>query len=313
MKCTRCEGGLEAGDIRCPVCGLKVPETDAARVAHRQVLRCNECNAAVAYSAQHQNPVCGFCGAVMRVEEPVDPIEQPEARVALSVPRDTAKEALKGWLSQRGFFAPGNLASDSTVDTVHALWWAAWVCDVGARVSWTADSNVGSGRSDWAPHSGQAAMQRKNLLVSASRGLTDAETRALTPHYDLSALEAVPADAAEVEQFDAQRSAARKVVADAITAEAVAEAQRQHVPGDRKRNVRAHPMMVGLSTRRLAMPAWVVVYRFEGKPFRAVVHGQNASVVFGSSPKSIWKILGVVFGGVLVLAAIVALIAAFSR
>lgn len=313
MRCARCQTRLEDGDIRCPVCGLAVPHAAAGQQAKRQVLRCAECNAAMAYSAQHQNPACGFCGAVMHVEVPVDPIEQPEARVAMSVNKDVAKQSLKQWLGTRGFFRPSNLAADSTVDAVHPLWWAAWVCDVDARVSWTADSDAGHGRSDWAPHSGQTTMKRKNLLVSASRGLTREETWALTPHYELASLEALPEGAQEVEQFDAQRSAARRMVAEAIEAEAVAEVKNGHVPGSRYRKVSAHPMMVGLTTRRLALPAWVVVYRFDGKPFRAVVHGQDASVVVGSSPLSVWRVLAVVLGITAALGLIVALILLFNR
>jgi hypothetical protein len=290
-----------------------VPPSEAEAAAPRQVLRCEDCNAAMAYSAQHQNPACGFCGAVMRVEEPVDPVEEPQGRVAMAVNKDAAKQSLQQWLSTRGFFRPTKLAAESTVDSVHPLWWAAWVCDVDARVSWTADSNQGSRRSDWAPHSGQLTMKRRNLLISASRGLTKDETRALTPHYDLRALEDLPADARAVEQFDAQRSAARALVADAIEAEAVAEVKNGHIPGSRYRKVSAHAMMVGLTTRRLALPAWVVVYKFQNKPYRAVVHGQDAAVVVGSSPISVWKVLGVVFGAVALLGLIIALVQFFSR
>ncbi|MGV3621278.1 MAG: zinc ribbon domain-containing protein [Archangium sp.] len=303
MKCTRCFTSLEHGDIRCPVCALIVPVRETKAVANRQVLRCNECNAAVAYSAKHQNPVCGFCGSVMRVEEPVDPVELPEARVKLSVTREEAQASLKEWLGRRGFFAPTRLG-ESTVDAVHPLWWAAWVCDVDAKVSWTADSNEGSGRSDWAPYAGQFQMQRLNLLISASRGLSAKEAAALTEHYDLAPTEPVPADSQEVEQFDAQRSVARRVVNEAITSEAEAEVKHRHVPGSRHRKIRAHAMMTGLSTRRLALPAWVMVYRFDGKPFRAVVHGQNVHVVLGESPISMWKVFGVLFGVMLALAVI---------
>lgn len=313
MRCERCQTALEEGDIRCPVCGLAVPHADVEGATKRQVLRCEECNAAMAYSAQHQNPACGFCGAVMRVEVPVDPIEEPQGRVVMSVNKDAARRSLQQWLGTRGFFRPSNLAAESTVDTVHPLWWAAWVCDVEARVSWTADSDAGRGRSDWAPHSGQTTMKRKNLLISASRGLTKDETRALTPHYDLRPMEDVTGDSQAVEQFDAQRSAARRLVADAIEAEAVAEVSNGHIPGSRYRNVRAHPMMVGLTTRRLALPAWVVVYRFQNKPYRAVVHGQDASVVVGSSPISIWKVLAVVGGVAAAIALIIALIQLFNR
>lgn len=313
MRCARCQAQLEAGDIRCPVCGLATPESDDSAPASRQIHRCSECNAAVAYSAQHQNPVCGFCGAVMRVEEPVDPVERPEARVAMSVSRDAAKESLRGWLSKRGFFAPGDLASASTIDAVHPLWWAAWVCDVDATVSWAADSNAGSKRSDWAPHSGTERRSWKNLLVSASRGLSFEETFKLSDHYRLEPLEAVPEGDPEVEQFDVQRSAARKTVASAIEHQAVAEVQQGSIPGNRFRKVRAHPMMVGLTTRRLGLPAWVVTYRFDGRPYRAVVHGQNAGVVIGTSPISYLKVAAVVAGAIAALGLIGGLIWFFAN
>lgn len=308
MRCARCQAQLEEGDLRCPVCGLATPESAAVPSAPRQILRCTECNAAVAYSVQHQNPACGFCGAVMRVEEPVDPVERPEARVPMAVSREVAKDSLRGWLSKRGFFAPSELASASTIDAIHPLWWAAWVCDVDATVSWTADSNAGSKRSDWAPHAGRERRSWKNLLVSASRGLSLDETFKLASHYRLEPLEAVPEGAAEVEQFDVQRSAARKTVASAIEAQATAEVQQGSIPGSRFRKVRAHPMMVGLTTRRLALPAWVVTYRFGGRPYRAVVHGQNAGVVIGSSPISYLKVAAVVAGVIAALGVVGAIV-----
>jgi hypothetical protein len=291
------------------VCGLAAPKAAEAHV-HRQILRCGECNAAVAYSAKHQNPVCGFCGAVMRVEEPVDPVEQPEAQVPMTVSRGLAKKALGAWLSTRGFFRPSDLRAASTVDTMHPLWWAAWVCDAEATVSWTADSNQGAGRSEWAPHSGQRRLTWTNLLVSASKGLSDGETRALTRHYDLSSLEVVPEGSAEVEQFDVQRSAARARVGEGIEQAAVKDVQANAVPGTRSRNVRAHPMLVGLTTRRLVLPAYVVAYRYGNRVYRAVVHGQNADVVIGTSPISWAKVAAVAAGVIAAIALIVAIVMA---
>ena len=40
----------------------------------------------------------------------------------------------------------------------------------------------------------------------------------------------------------------------------------------------------GLATDRAALPAWVLAYRFRGRAYRALVHGQRPDVVFGSSP-----------------------------
>src|SRR5262249_57637564 len=81
--CTRCQTALEDGDLRCAICALVVP--GAARPVdgplYAQVLRCRECGAAVAFSAEARAPRCGFCGATMAIEQPVDPIESAQVRL----------------------------------------------------------------------------------------------------------------------------------------------------------------------------------------------------------------------------------------
>lgn len=311
MRCSRCQAPLEQGDIRCPVCAFPAPVDSAGQAAAMKVLRCPECNAALAYSAEKQNAVCAFCGSVMKVEEPVDPIETPQARLPMVVPAESAKTALRAWLSTRGFFTPGDLATAATVDTIHPLWWAAWVCDAKATVSWTADSNAGSRRSDWAPHAGKHALEWSNLLVSASRGLSAKETIFLAPHYDVSRLEPVPDGAAQVEQFDVQRSAARKTVVDAIERDAADRLKAGAIPGSTFRNVHVSALLEGLTTRRLALPAWVMAYRFKGKVYRAVVHGQDAEVVTGTSPISWAKVFLVAVAALAAIALIAVAIRSF--
>ncbi|HEY0253471.1 MAG TPA: hypothetical protein VGC41_18180, partial [Kofleriaceae bacterium] len=72
--CTRCATPLEEGDLRCAVCALPLPPAPSAATKTRaQILRCTECGAAIAYDANKQTPACGFCGATMKVEQPLDP------------------------------------------------------------------------------------------------------------------------------------------------------------------------------------------------------------------------------------------------
>ena len=54
--CTRCQTALEDGDLRCAICALPVPATDAAAhpgdgAPRAQILRCRECGAALAFFA----------------------------------------------------------------------------------------------------------------------------------------------------------------------------------------------------------------------------------------------------------------------
>jgi hypothetical protein len=337
MSCTRCASPLEEGDLRCAICALPVPVEAAPReaITRARVLRCVECNAAVAFDAGKQAPLCGFCGAVMKVEQPVDPIETAEVRIPFAVAREEAEASLRGWLGKRGWFAPKTLRDEAVIESLQPLCWAGWIVSATAQVAWTADSDAGSQRSAWAPHAGQLALSFDSICVPASRGLDPGECAALTPFYDLRRAIAVdplpdnrpgaglageptppPAFEGEVpamiESFDAQRSAARAIVQRGI--EAVARSKVEpHIPGKRFRKVNVACLLERQTTQRVALPAWVLAYRYRGSPYRAIVHGQRPEVVFGSSPKD-WKKILLLAGGItLVVAAIAVLILLLQR
>ena len=306
--CGRCETEAESGDLRCAICALPVPRATGPvpQQARVQILRCGECNAAIAFDPTAQAPRCGFCTATMHVEQPEDPLETATLRIPFVVDRAAAESSLRGWLGKRGWFAPKTLRDEAVLDSLVALSWAAWIVNAEATVAWTADSDEDSQRSAWAPHSGQVPLRFDSICVPASRGLDHEECRLLVPYYDLSKAVGIETDKPEhemVESFDAQRSAARAVVQRAIEATAKTRVE-EHIPGRRFRNIHVACLLESQTTDRVALPAWVMAYRYRGTPYRAIVHGQRPEVVFGSSPKDWRKILGLVGGIVLLIAAI---------
>ncbi|MBA3455254.1 MAG: zinc ribbon domain-containing protein [Deltaproteobacteria bacterium] len=310
--CTRCQTLLELGDLRCASCALPVPmRTTDTPAARARILRCTDCNAAVAFDANRQAPHCGFCGATMVIEQPADPIEVAAVRIPFSVSREGAEASLRGWLGKRGYFAPAALHEEAVLESLTPLCWAGWLVSAQATVAWTADSDEGARRSSWAPHAGQLPMRFDAVVVPASRGLDREECRLLTPYYDLRAAVAIDAVVAGdvpamVESFDAQRSAARAIVQRAITATAKTRVE-PAIPGRRFRNVHAACLLEGQTTDRLALPAWVLAYRYRGRPYRAIVHGQRPEVVFGSSPIDRERVAGLV----LAIIGLIGLIGAF--
>ncbi len=281
--CARCATPLEHGDLRCAVCALPAPHlaapVEAARV---RILRCTECGAAIGFDPNHQAPACAFCRAVMVVEQPVDPPEIAEVRLPFAVDRERASVAVRDWLGRRGYFAPRALQGEAVLESLTPLYWASWVVSATATVAWTADSDHGAERSRWAPHAGQVPLTFDRVVVSATRGLSAAECRRLIPHYDLA--HTVPALGADepIESFDTQRSAARAQVADAIADRARVGVQ-DAIPGHRYRNIHVACLVERQTTERVALPAWVLAYRYRGRPYRAIVHGQRG-IVFGRSP-----------------------------
>jgi hypothetical protein len=316
VRCARCETPLEVADLRCCICALVVAGGGTGAAAATQVrariLRCRECAAAISYDAEHQAPRCAFCGSVMEIEEPTDPVEEAELILPFSIDRGEATSSLRGWMRSLGWFRPGDLSSAATVEKLEPLHWAAWIFDADARVTWTADSDADSRRSSWAPHSGEAAFTWRNVVVSASRGLSGKETVKLTPRYLIDGARPV-AQAADIagarEGFDTQRSAARAKIVSAIESIAEQELTHGHIPGSRFRNVHAAVLLEKLTTRRYLLPAWVLAYRYKGSLYRSVVHGQDSSLVLGEAPVSWAKILLLVGVIAAVVLAVVALIA----
>jgi hypothetical protein len=311
--CTRCETVLEVGDLRCAICALPVPGEPAEPDRHAQVLRCDECGAAVAFSAEARAPRCGFCGATMAIEQPIDPIETARRRLPLTVDRARAEAALRGWLARRGVFAPAALGDEAVLESLTPLAWAAWQVSAQARVTWTADSDAGAERSAWAPHAGEASLAFRDIVVPASRGLGARECRKLVPYYELARAVAVDAPLAAgevepvIEQFEAQRSAARRAVQDAIEATAKVRIQ-PRIPGRRYRHVRVACLVERQTTERVVLPAWILAYRYRGRAYRAIVHGQRADVVFGQSPIDARKVAWLV-GVLAMIAGVIAWIA----
>ncbi len=314
--CSRCGSPLEAGDLRCAVCALPVPAAPATVERPRvQILRCSWCGAAIAFDARHQAPACGFCGSVMQLERPVDPVEAAALRVPFVVDRETATASLRRWLAMRGYFAPRTLLDEAVLESLTPLCWAAWIVNAEATVTWTADSDAGSERSAWAPHAGQTRQTFGDIVVPASRGLRPAECAVLAPYYDVSQAVAVdtPAISGEVpaliESFDVQRSAARREVHRAIEALARRRVRDHEIPGRSYRKVRVACLLERQTTARVALPAWVLAYRFRGRPYRAIVHGQRPDLVYGSSPID-WAKVAKLAGAVLsvALAIVVAIV-----
>ena len=322
MSCERCDARLERGDLRCAVCALAVPVDDAVvETESLKVFRCNGCGAATSWSAEKKALACAFCGGGVALEEIEDPMEQTDRWVPFAVDAAKAKAALTKWQRSLGFFRPSDLAKMSTVDALKPLWWPAWIFDARARATWAADSDAGSGRSSWAPHAGDAELSFERLLVGASRGLSHDEMNGLADAYDIGPAlperaggygSRAPDDVVE-ETFDTQRSAAREKVAAACHAVAQERIEKGHIPGHRFRNVHVSLVLSDLITRRVALPAWILAYKYKGTLYRVVVHGQSDARVLGKAPWSLWKIAGAVAAGLAVLAIVATIVVVTQR
>ncbi|WP_225411060.1 zinc ribbon domain-containing protein [Stigmatella hybrida] len=313
FPCRRCHSALEAEDLRCTVCALPTPERERGPegLVKARVTRCGTCGAAIAYSVEAQAPRCAYCTSVMHTETQADPVDQADRFVPFTVDPAAARQALQAFLGSGGFFRPSDLASTAAIDSLKPLWWPAWAFDAQAVVTWTADTHEGARRSDWAPHAGESQFILRDILVSASRGLTLKETARLSTAYDIS--QAVPGQQgpsdAQVELFDVTRSGARRQILAAVQSEARAHIERTEFAGRRHRNLNVAVVLSGLKTGHLELPAYVLAYRYRHKLYRVVVNGQKATCIFGDRPLSWVKVVLTVLATLVLVALVLRLLA----
>lgn len=313
LHCRRCESVISDDDLRCPICNFVVPASGTPDRADTAVdiLRCSGCGAAMTYEVAKRAAACAFCGSILEVEHPADPLEQAQVLLPFTVDRKRAMAAYRSWLGSLGWFRPGDLRTDARLETIQPLRWVGWVFDAQASVSWAADTDADTRRSDWAPHAGRTKLEYDDVVVPATRGLTREEIAILLPSYDLASTDGATdlVDDATVEQFDVPRSTARVRLVEAVERLARKRLEERHLPGRRTRNLKTATVLRGLSARRFALPAWVLAYRYKDRLYRTVLSGQDESCFKGEAPYSAARIAAVIAAAVAAFGALVALIA----
>jgi hypothetical protein len=86
-----------------------------------------------------------------------------------------------------------------------------------------------------------------------------------------------------------------------------------HIPGNRFRNLHVSVLLRRLVRRRFAFPSYVLAYRYKGALYRTVLSGQDENRILGTAPYSTARILLAIFGGLTVLAAVLAALGALVR
>ena len=313
LCCERCSSTIEADDLRCTVCNLTCPaRTQEDRPGIEiDILRCSGCGAAMTYEVSKRSAACAFCGSVLEIEHPADPPEEARVLLPFTVDRAQAERTFREWLHSLDWFRPKDLRTDARLETIQSLRWVGWVFDAQAEVSWAADTDHDTHRSDWAPHAGRTEISYDDVVVPASRGLSRDEIALLLPSYDLGSVDGgidLIVDAT-LERFDVPRSTARARLIQAVERLGRRRLEERHLPGRRSRNLSIATVLRGLAARRFAFPAWVLAYRYKDRLYRTVLSGQDASCLKGEAPYSALRITAAVIAAVAAALALLALIA----
>lgn len=309
-------------------------------------LVCDQCGAALAFEGV-RSEVCAFCASPNIVEREPSP-DQPTPRFAVAFAGDGewARRRLAAWLGQRRLFADGALANARAVD-IRGVYVPAYLYSSIAHTEYSAeigehytesetytedetktirywdngewkDKTITESvtktrdvtRTEYRPLSGGHVGYVTDVIVSASRGLTDERLRALEP-FDLRRLRRfTPALTAGWIHEEYARSrlvcevAARQAARDQIGGEL-----RAFMPGDSHADLHWRTRTEWESLDPMLVPVWMFVVRYrEDKPaIEIAINGQTGRVA-GRAPVAWWKVAAAV-----AIVAVIAVLIAWTQ
>jgi predicted RNA-binding Zn-ribbon protein involved in translation (DUF1610 family) len=339
----------ERDALLCASCGSSapVPRVAAAIVEHpleaaRDAARgfgletrtatCKSCGAKVAFESALTSVACAFCGAAAVLEDASHRNAlRPESVIPIDVGRDTVDAAFKKWIHGL-WFRPSALKKANGVDAI-GVYVPSWTFDAAVHSDWSADAGfyytvmeprtvmvngkpqvrmVPVQKVRWEPAYGQRDDAYDDVLVHASRGL-DEKLAAELGGFELGALvpyrpEYLAGWRAEEYGVDLESAWKR---AQGVIVESQERRCSGDVPGDTQRNLSVQNRVSDVRWKLVLLPVWTLTYRFQGKSWPVLIHGQTGHVV-GQAPISWWKIGALVLGIGAAIALVLALTGALN-
>jgi hypothetical protein len=303
-------------------------------VASGRVLRCGECGASILLGA-YRTAVCPYCACPSVVERPAAPdLPNPVFVLPFIVGKERAVADVGRWQRRMRLFRRS--FSKATIDDIKGVYLPAYLYSAvaesryQARIgenyteteTYTTTDSQGKTvtrtrtvtKTEWRDLSGVHAAYATDLLVTASRGLPNAELEHIEP-FDLKNLRRY--DPALVSGWLVEEPS---MTVDECTKMARVEAQglegerlSAFMPGDKFDDLHFKMMVKNESIDPILVPVWVLAVRPDPKQpaVRVVVNGETAEV-WGPEKLSALKIIAFILL-VLVFIAVVALIATGGR
>jgi hypothetical protein len=289
-------------------------------------LGCPSCGAQLVVEASLRTMRCPYCAAPNVVERPpAAGVPEPVFALGFALTHVAAREHVARWLKTRSRFTRSGIRSAEPGEVrgvyvpaylysvlAHSRFRASIGEDYQEQETYTTTENGKTvtrtrtvTRTEWRSLNGELKGYVADVLVTASTGLRNEELEALEP-FDLRGLARYTP--ALISGWVAEEPSLTR---EQCLAQARKEAEErvggrlgQFMPGDSHRELQHESRLEWEALDVCLLPVWVLAVRYaEGAPpLRVLVNGQTGEV-YGKAPISVWKVVAVVVG-VLVLVAV---------
>ncbi|MFW5658658.1 MAG: hypothetical protein ACOCZ8_01630 [Bacteroidota bacterium] len=331
------ESGTTA--LKCPFCGHQQDIDTTATVVHqersfhdvvaelsnsageglkaegRKEYSCDTCGASASVPADQVVIKCEFCGN-QTVNEGAKQTRgiSPQGLLPFKLKKKQAVENFREWIG-KGLFHPNDLKKVTDVKELHEVYVPYWTYDALTYSHWTAEAGyyyyvettndkgekVQERRVRWEPASGSLTKYFDDVLVIASKGVTQHRAERIFPYKLQEAVDYQPefllGKTAELYELDVEQG---YEVADGIMDDEIRSECARQVPGDTHRNLRVSTNKSNITFKHLLLPMFIAAYIYNDKSYQVVVNGETGKIS-GEKPLSTIKIIiAVVLGLALV-------------
>ncbi len=290
-------------------------------------LGCDSCGARICFETGQRTTRCPFCDTALVVDRPaIHDRPQPVFALGFTIDRDSAVKAVRQWLCRQKLRPSGmNAAAAQAIAGIYLpcyLYSAAansgYQAGIAENYTRLAVDKDGAGirsGTEYRDFAGRHATYVSDILVTASRGVSNDELQAIEP-FDLSRLcrysPGIIAGWNSEEPSLSTQDCLRlgRVEGDA----AVAALLRDFMPGDGVATLSHSTEFTEESLDHTLVPVWVLAIRDHPQkpPVRILVNGQTGKVG-GKLPHSKAKLGVLIVAGFLALAALFMLLSKLWR